>query len=115
MNLTQCNQERLRQARLAEERNAETSPTFNLSKGEPTTPLVKDNFFAQPVGRAVLFLNDFHNGKFLTRLNRAARLCPKDVQGMASMVANTPETTPQTVELVVDLLNKWANEAEAQA
>ena len=81
----------------------------------PKTQLVKDNFFAQPVGRAVLFLNDFHNGKFLTRLNRAARLCPKDVQGMASMVANTPETTPQTVELVVDLLNKWANEAEAQA
>ena len=102
MNLTQCNQERLRQARLAEERNAET-------------PLVKDNFFAQPVGRAVLFLNEFHHGKFLNTINRAARLCPKDVQGMASMVANTPETTPQTVELVVDLLNKWANQAEAEA
>tara|TARA_R100001510_G_scaffold47908_1_gene45416 strand:+ start:162 stop:467 length:306 start_codon:yes stop_codon:yes gene_type:complete len=101
MNLTQCNQERLRQARKAE--------------ASPTTPLVKDNFFAQPVGRAVLFLNEFHHGKFLNELNRAARLCPKDVQGMASMIANVPETHENTVELVVNLLTTWANEAEAEA
>ena len=49
--------------------------------------MVKDNFFSRPVGAAVLFLNDFHFGANLSKLNRAARLVPKDVKGFASIVS----------------------------
>jgi hypothetical protein len=73
------------------------------------------NFFSRPVGASVLKLNDFHNGKYLDALNRAARLCPKDVQGMATMVDMSPDVTADTVALVVGMLTKWADEAEAEA
>jgi len=49
--------------------------------------MVKDNFSSQPVGRAVLFLNGFHFGANLNKLNRAARLVPKDVKIFASIVS----------------------------
>jgi len=49
--------------------------------------MVKDNFSSQPVGRAVLFLNGFHFGANLNKLNRAARLVPKDVKAFAGIVS----------------------------
>ena len=52
-----------------------------------------DNFFKRPVGAAVLYLNDFHFGKNLAVLNRAARLVPKDVKGFASLLSDTSERT----------------------
>ena len=74
--------------------------------------MVKDNFFSQPVGRAVLFLNGFHFGANLNKLNRAARLVPKDVKGFATLVASTPDATPDMVQPVVDLLDDYAHDAE---
>ena len=68
------------------------------------------NFFAQPVGRAVLFLNDFHYGKNLAVLNRAARLVPKDVKGFASLLSDTPTTDPDHVQDIINLLDDYAND-----
>jgi len=69
-----------------------------------------DNFFKRPVGAAVLFLNDFHHGRRLNDLNRCARLVPKDVQGMASMLSDA--NSADTAGMGIDLLVSWADEAE---
>ena len=69
-----------------------------------------DNFFGQPVGRAVLFLNDFHNGKNLVVLNRAARLVPNDVKGFASLLSDTPNANPDHVQDIINLLDDYAND-----
>ena len=68
------------------------------------------NFFAQPVGRAVMFLNDFHNGKNLNVLNRAAGLVPKDVKGFASLVSSAPNPSADHVQDIIDLLDDYAND-----
>ena len=69
-----------------------------------------DNFFKRPVGAAVLFLNDFHFGKRLNDLNRCARLVPKDVKGMASMLS--PTSTAESAGYAIDILVGWADDAE---
>ena len=74
--------------------------------------MVKDNFFSRPVGAAVLFLNDFHFGATLSKLNRAARLVPKDVKGFASLIANAPAVDADAVQDIVDLLDDYAHDAE---
>ena len=74
--------------------------------------MVKDNFFGQPVGRAVLYLNDFHSGKRLNDLNRCARLVPDDVKGMASILSNVPQADTYTAKLAIDQLVSWADDAE---
>ena len=71
-----------------------------------------DNFFKRPVGAAVLYLNDFHFGKRLNDLNRCARLVPKDVKGMASMLSNTTFMSDDAKDAVIDTLVEWANDAE---
>ena len=71
-----------------------------------------NNFFKRPVGAAVLFLNDFHFGKRLNDLNRCARLVPKDVQGMASMLSWSPDADVDTATMVIDELVKWADNEE---
>ena len=71
-----------------------------------------DNFFGKPVGAAVLFLNSFHFGEFLPKLNRAARLVPDDVKGMASILSNTPQAGDATVKLAIDQIVKWADDFE---
>ena len=73
--------------------------------------MVKDNFFGQPVGRAVLYLNDFHSGKFLKVLNRAARLVPDDVKGFASLLANCPNPSRRQVTDIIAMLDDYANDA----
>ena len=70
------------------------------------------NFFGQPVGRSVLFLNGFHFGKHLDALNRCSRLVPDDTMGFATMVANAPYVTPQAVESVIQILIGLADEAD---
>ena len=74
--------------------------------------MVKDNFFSRPVGAAVLFLNDFHFGANLSKLNRAARLVPKDVKGFASLIANAPHADADAVQDIVNLLDDYAHDAE---
>ena len=69
-----------------------------------------DNFFKRPVGAAVLFLNDFHHGKNLAVLNRAARLVPKDVKGFASLLSDTPNANPDDVQDIINLLDDYAND-----
>ena len=71
-----------------------------------------DNFFSRPVGAAVLFLNDFHFGKRLNDLNRCARLVPKAVKGMASILSNLPQAATATAKLAIDQLVTWADDAE---
>jgi len=71
-----------------------------------------DNFFKRPVGAAVLYLNDFHHGKNLDVLNRAARLVPKDVKGFASLLTDTPNVNADHVQEIVDLLNDYANDVD---
>lgn len=71
-----------------------------------------DNFFKRPVGAAVLYLNDFHFGKRLNDLNRCARLVPRDVKGMASVVSGVPHADADTAKLAIDQLVSWANDAE---
>ena len=73
-----------------------------------------DNFFSRPVGAAVLYLNDFHFGKRLNDLNRCARLVPKDVKGMASLLSNTNPTdlSDAAKDSVIDCLVEWADKAE---
>ena len=74
--------------------------------------MVKNNFFSRPVGAAVLFLNDFHFGANLDKLNRAARLVPKDVKGFASLLANAPAVDADAVQDIVNLLDDYAHDAE---
>ena len=71
-----------------------------------------DNFFKRPVGAAVLYLNDFHFGKRLNDLNRCARLVPRDVKGMASVVSGVPHADADTAKLAIDQLVSWADDAE---
>ena len=70
-----------------------------------------DNFFKRPVGAAVLYLNDLHFGKHLNDLNRCARLVPKDVKGMASMLSNTTFMSDDAKDAVIDTLVGLANDA----
>ena len=67
-----------------------------------------DNFFKRPVGAAVLYLNDFHFGKNLDALNRAARLVPADVKGFASLLSDTPNVDPDHVQDIINLLDDFA-------
>ena len=60
----------------------------------------------------MLYLNDFHFGKRLNDLNRCARLVPKDVKGMASMLSNTTFMSDDAKDAVIDTLVEWANDAE---
>ena len=71
-----------------------------------------DNFFGQPVGRAVLFLNDFHFGKRLNDLNRCARLVPKDVKGFASLLTTMPDADAEHVGAIIDELVFLANQVD---
>ena len=71
-----------------------------------------DNFFGQPVGRAVLFLNDFHFGANLNKLNRAARLVPKDVKGFSTLSSGQQYSDPGHGQEVINLLDDDANDAE---
>tara|TARA_B100000035_G_scaffold44296_2_gene33303 strand:+ start:50440 stop:50772 length:333 start_codon:yes stop_codon:yes gene_type:complete len=71
-----------------------------------------DNFFKRPVGAAVLYLNDFHFGKNLAVLNRAARLVPKDVKGFASLLSDTPNADPDHVQDIINLLDDYANDVD---
>lgn len=75
-------------------------------------PISMDNFFSRPVGAAVLFLNDFHFGKNLDVLNRAARLVPKDVKGFASLLSDTPNADPDHVQDIINLLDNYANDVD---
>ena len=45
-----------------------------------------DNFFKRPVGAAVLYLNDFHHGKYLSELNRISLHDPEWVRSTAEAV-----------------------------
>ena len=80
--------------------------------------MVKDNFFSRPVGAAVLFLNDFHFGVNLSKLNRAARLVPKDVKGFASVVSMMStdefESNAEHVSAIIDELVFLADQIEPQ-
>ena len=80
--------------------------------------MVKDNFFSQPVGRAVLYLNDFHFGANLSKLNRAARLVPKDVKVFASIVSmmstHEVESNAEHVSAIIDELVFLADQIEPQ-
>jgi len=80
--------------------------------------MVKDNFFSRPVGAAVLFLNDFHFGANLDKLNRAARLVPKDVKGFASIVSmmstHEVESNAEHVSAIIDELVFLADQIEPQ-
>ena len=71
-----------------------------------------DNFFGQPVGRAVLFLNDFHFGSRLNDLNRCARLVPKDVKGFASLLTMMPDADAEHVGAIIDELVFLADQIE---
>ena len=85
----------------------------SASNSNPTTETTMSvNFYEQPVGRAVLYLNGFHFGEFLSKLNRAARLVPDDVKGYASIVASTPNVGADNVEVAIRHLGEWADDAE---
>ena len=71
-----------------------------------------DNFFKRPVGAAVLALNDLHFGKHLDDLNRCARLVPKDVKGMASLVSNSTFMSDDAKDAIIDELVSLADDAE---
>jgi len=71
-----------------------------------------DNFFKRPVGAAVLYLNDFHFGANLNKLNRVARLVPKDVKGFASLLSDTKDADPDHVQDIIDLLDNYANDVD---
>ena len=86
-------------------------PAVRTHKTESTTSTM-DNFFKRPVGAAVLFLNDFHFGKNLALLNRAARLVPKDVKGFASLLSDTPNADPDHVQDIINLLDNYANDVD---
>jgi hypothetical protein len=84
----------------------------HLSMSNFKLSITMDNFFSRPVGAAVLYLNDLHFGKHLNDLNRCARLVPKDVKGMASMLSNTTYLSDDAKDAVIDTLVEWANDAE---
>ena len=71
-----------------------------------------DNFFAKPVGAAVLFLNGFQSGKRLNDLNRCARLVPDDVKGYASLASSTTFLSDDAKDAVIDVLVSLADDAE---
>ncbi len=108
--------------RTATARTGTTTTSVKIAKqrgvsalnSNPTTEttMTIDNFFAKPVGAAVLFLNGFQSGKRLNDLNRCARLVPDDVKGMASMLSNTPQAGTATAKLAIDQLVSWADDAQ---
>jgi hypothetical protein len=71
-----------------------------------------ESLMRRPVGASVLVLNDFHHGKYLNVLNRAARLIPDDVRGIARIVANYDNPTPEAVEKFIKNLDEWADGVE---
>ena len=71
-----------------------------------------ETLMRRPVGASVLVLNEFHHGKYLDVLNRAARLVPDDVKGIARIVANYDNPTPQDVEKFIKNLDEWADGVE---
>ena len=71
-----------------------------------------DNFFGQPVGRAVLFLNDFHFGSRLNDLNRCARLVPRDVKGFASVLTMMPDADAEHAGAIIDELVFLADQVD---
>ena len=71
-----------------------------------------DNFFSQPVGAAVLFLNDFHFGKRLNDLNRCARLVPKDLKGFASLITLMSDADAEHVGAIIDELVFLADQVD---
>lgn len=75
-----------------------TSPSNSNPLTEPT---MSTNYYERPIGQAVQYLNGFHFGEFLPKLNRAARLAPTEVQGWASIVASTPNVTRDQVEIAI--------------
>ena len=75
-----------------------TSPSNSLPTTEQTMSI---NYYKRPIGQAVQYLNGFHFGEFLPKLNRAARLVPTEVQGWASIVASTPNVTRDQVEIAI--------------
>ena len=64
------------------------------------------------MGRAVLFLNDFHFGKRLNDLNRCARLVPKDVKGFASLLTAMPDADAEHVGAIIDELVFLADQVD---
>ena len=86
--------------------------TSALNSNPSTETTMSVNFYDQPVGRAVLYLNGFHFGEFISKLNRAARLVPDDVKGYASIVASTPNVGADNVEVAIRHLGEWADDAE---
>ena len=86
--------------------------TSALNSNPSTETTMSVNFYDQPVGRAVLYLNGFHFGEFISKLNKAARLVPDQVQGYASIVASTPNVGADNVEVAIRHLGEWADDAE---
>jgi len=82
--------------KIAKQRGKSTS---NSPQSAETTMSI--NYYERPIGQAVQYLNGFHFGEFLPKLNRAARLVPTEVQGWASIVASTPNVTRDQVEIAI--------------
>jgi len=69
-----------------------------------------NNFHRQPVGRAVLYLNEFHHGRRLSDLNRAALYVPEMVKGYAGLISDTPHATPESVDTLINVLLQMADD-----
>lgn len=65
---------------------------------------IMDNFTSQPVGRSVLYLNDFGR-EHLGFLNRIADQDPRIVRGLASLIYNVNKE--DGFEFACELFGAW--------
>jgi|SaaInl3SG_22_DNA_1037383.scaffolds.fasta_scaffold14590_3 hypothetical protein len=70
-----------------------------------------DNFTSQPVGRSVLFLNDFGR-EHLGFLNRISAESPKVVRGLASLIYNVDKS--EGFSKASELFQAWVSSLKAQ-
>jgi hypothetical protein len=72
---------------------------------------MKSTLLRRPVGASVLYLNEFHHGRYLDRLNAYAFRIPQSVREMAAKVETTPNVHENQVLVLIMQLSAWAKKS----
>jgi|DEB0MinimDraft_3_1074331.scaffolds.fasta_scaffold86408_1 hypothetical protein len=72
---------------------------------------MKSTLLRRPVGASILYLNDFHHGRYLQDLNACAEHIPEAVREMAAKVESTPNVHANQVHVAIMQLKEWANQS----
>jgi len=73
---------------------------------------MKSTLLRRPVGASILYLNDFHHGRYLQDLNACAEYIPEAVREMAAKVESTPNVHANQVHVAIMQLKEWAKKSK---